>query len=50
MLMNIGNGFRTSDNGLLTTLAWLLKGHTCNAEGSVFVAGAVVQWLRDELS
>jgi glycerol kinase len=50
MLMNIGNSFRTSDNGLLTTLAWRLKGrHTYALEGSVFVAGAVVQWLRDEL-
>ena len=50
MLMNIGNSFRTSDNGLLTTLAWRLQGQPTYAlEGSVFVAGAVVQWLWDEL-
>lgn len=50
MLMNIGDAFRLSDNGLLTTLAWRIGGKPVFAlEGSVFVAGAVVQWLRDEL-
>jgi glycerol kinase len=39
-----------SRNKLLTTIAWRVKGRTCYAlEGSVFIAGAVVQWLRDEL-
>ena len=40
-----------SDNGLLTTLAWQVEGEPAQyaLEGSVFVAGAAVQWLRDEL-
>ncbi len=50
MLMNIGEQFRTSKSGLLTTLAWQLDGKTEYAfEGSVFMAGAAVQWLRDGL-
>ncbi len=50
MLMNMGEDFKLSDNGLLTTLAWRLKGRPYYAlEGSVFVAGAAIQWLRDEL-
>ncbi|MHC1787006.1 MAG: glycerol kinase GlpK [Christensenellales bacterium] len=50
MLMNMGDSFKLSQNGLLTTLAWRLKGKPCYAlEGSVFVAGAAIQWLRDEL-
>ena len=39
-----------SENGLVTTIAWGLDGKVNYAlEGSVFVAGAVIQWLRDEL-
>ena len=50
MLMNTGNTPVKSTNGLLTTVAWKVDGKTEYAlEGSVFVAGAVVQWLRDEL-
>ena len=38
----------TSDNGLLTTIAWGLDGKITYAlEGSVFVAGSAIQWLRD---
>ena len=50
MLMNTGSQAVTSNNNLLTTIAWGLNGKITYAlEGSVFVAGAVVQWLRDEL-
>lgn len=50
MLMNTGNQPITSHNGLLTTIAWGLDGHVTYAlEGSVFVAGSVMQWLRDGL-
>lgn len=50
MLMNIGEEFVRSKNRLLTTIAWGLNGRVKYAlEGSVFVAGASVQWLRDEL-
>ena len=50
MLMNIGNEAAASGHNLLTTVAWQLKGTTEYAlEGSVFVGGAVVQWLRDGL-
>ena len=53
MLMNTGDKAVDSDNGLLTTIAWGLSGSdegvTYALEGSVFVAGAAVQWLRDEL-
>ena len=50
MLMNIGNEFRLSDHGLLTTTAWRLDGKPTYAlEGSVFIGGAAIQWLRDEL-
>ena len=50
MLMNIGDTFRLSDAGLLTTMAWRLNGKPTYAfEGSVFVGGAAIQWLRDEL-
>lgn len=50
MLMNIGNLMQVSHHGLLTTLAWQLGGRQEYAlEGSVFVAGAAVQWLRDGL-
>ena len=50
MLMNIGHEFIRSKNGLLTTIAIGLDGKVEYAfEGSIFVAGAVVQWLRDEM-
>ena len=50
MLMNTGQTPYTSDHRLLTALAWRLAGQTTYAlEGSVFMGGAVVQWLRDEL-
>jgi glycerol kinase len=50
VLMNTGAAARSSQNGLLTTVAWNLRGQTTYAlEGSVFVAGAAVQWLRDAL-
>lgn len=50
VLMNTGATAHASENGLLTTVAWNLRGQTTYAlEGSVFVAGAAVQWLRDAL-
>ena len=50
MLMNAGERFRLSPNGLLTTMAWRLGGRPTYAfEGSVFMGGATIQWLRDEL-
>ena len=50
MLMNIGNHFIESKNNLLTTIAWKIDGQTQYAfEGSIFIGGAVVQWLRDGL-
>ncbi len=50
LLMNIGEEFYPSKNGLLTTIAIGLNGKVQYAlEGSVFVGGAVIQWLRDEL-
>ena len=50
LLMNTGDKPVFSDNGLVTTIAWGLDGKVNYAlEGSVFVAGAAVQWLRDEL-
>jgi len=50
MLMNIGDEPIKSENNLLTTVAWKIDGKTVYAlEGSVFIAGAVVQWLRDEM-
>lgn len=50
MLMNIGNAFIESKNNLLTTIAWKIGGQTQYAfEGSIFIGGAVVQWLRDGL-
>ncbi len=49
MLMNTGEKAVRSKNGLLTTIAWRIKGVTTYAlEGSVFIGGAIVQWLRDE--
>lgn len=50
MLMNTGDKPVASKNNLLTTIAWQVNGNTQYAlEGSVFIAGAVVQWLRDGL-
>lgn len=50
MLMNIGKTPKTSTNNLLTTIAWQINGEVNYAlEGSIFIAGAIVQWLRDEL-
>ena len=50
MLMNAGHEFRLSQCGLLTTMAWRLNGvPTFAFEGSVFMAGATIQWLRDEM-
>lgn len=50
MLMNTGEKAILSKNNLLTTIAWQVDGKTEYAlEGSVFIAGAVVQWLRDGL-
>jgi glycerol kinase len=51
MLMNIGEKPIVSNNNLLTTVAWKINGKTQYAlEGSIFIAGAVVQWLRDSLN
>ncbi|GGR92317.1 glycerol kinase GlpK [Deinococcus sedimenti] len=51
MLMNTGSEAVPSQNKLLTTVAWQLGGQRTYAlEGSVFIAGAVVQWLRDGLN
>ena len=51
LLMNTGNKPVYSNNNLLTTIAWKINGKTSYAlEGSVFVGGAVVQWIRDGLN
>ncbi len=50
MLMNTGEKIVRSNNRLLTTIAWGLNGKVNYAlEGSVFIAGASIQWLRDEV-
>ena len=50
MLMNTGGNIISSKNGLLTTVAWSVDGEVNYAlEGSVFIAGAAIQWLRDSL-
>ena len=51
MLMQTGENIFHSKNGLLTTIAWQIANAKVQyaLEGSVFIAGAVVQWLRDEL-
>jgi glycerol kinase len=49
MLLNTGGSAVSSESGLLTTPAWKLDRVTYALEGSVFIAGAVVQWLRDEM-
>ncbi len=49
-LINIGDKFKISKNKLLTTVAYQLNGKTTYAiEGSIFIAGAAIQWLRDGL-
>jgi glycerol kinase len=51
MLMNTGEKLFHSSNGLLTTIAWGINGEITYAlEGSVFIAGAAIQWLRDGLN
>ena len=51
MLMNTGSTIPETPSGLLNTVAWQIGGETTYAlEGSVFVAGAAMQWLRDELN
>lgn len=50
ILMNTGKDLVKSDNGLLTTIAWGVDGEVEYAlEGSIFIAGASIQWLRDEM-
>ncbi len=51
LLMNIGNQFKMSKNRLLTTVAFKIKGKKMFCyEGSIFVAGSAIQWLRDNLN
>ena len=50
MLMNTGDKLIRSENGLLATMAWRIGGKPTYAlEGSVFMGGATIQWLRDEM-
>ena len=50
MLLNVGDKIPLSKNGLLTTVAWQIGDKVTYAlEGSVFIGGAVIQWLRDQL-
>ena len=50
MLLNVGDKIPLSQNGLLTTVAWQIGDKVTYAlEGSVFIGGAVIQWLRDEM-
>ena len=50
LLMNIGNKFQLSNNKLLTTIAYKINGKKMFCfEGSIFVAGSAIQWLRDNL-
>ena len=50
MIMNTGTDLKISKNKLLSTIAYRIDGKTCYAlEGSIFIAGAAVQWLRDSL-
>ena len=51
LLMNIGNRFKLSKNKLLTTVAFKINGKKMFCfEGSIFVAGSAIQWLRDKLN
>lgn len=50
IMFNTGNKQIQSDNNLLSTIAWKIEGKTTYAlEGSIFMAGAIIQWLRDNL-
>ena len=50
-MMNTGDNPIKSNNKMLTTVAWNINGKTTYAiEGSVFIGGALIQWLRDELN
>ena len=50
LLMNTGDQPIISRNGLLSTVAWKINGHTTYAlEGSIFISGSLIQWLRDGL-
>ena len=50
MLKNTGNKPQQSNNKLISTIAWRINGETTYAlEGSIFIAGAAVQWIRDQL-
>ena len=50
IVMNTGQEIATSTNGLLSTIAYSINGQVTYAlEGSVFIAGAAIQWLRDGL-
>lgn len=50
LLMNTGSNVADSENGLVSTIAWGLDGKITYAlEGSIFVGGAAIQWLRDEM-
>jgi len=50
MLMNTGDNIVKSDNGLLTTIAWSINNQVTYAiEGSIFMAGAAIRWLKDSL-
>ena len=50
LLVNTGDEVQYSEHGLLTTVGWKIDGKTTYAlEGSVFIAGAAIQWLRDEM-
>ena len=50
MIMNVGSKLKYSKNKLLSTIAYRIKGkNTYALEGSIFIAGAAVQWLRDSL-
>ena len=49
-LLNTGSDFVKSNNNMLTTIAYRINNKTTYAlEGSIFIAGAVIQWLRDEM-
>ena len=51
LLMNTGNTPKKSENGLLTTIAWGIHGKITYAlEGSIFVSGSAIQWLRDQMN
>ena len=51
LLLNTGSKLAVSETGLLSTVAWQIKGQKTQyaLEGSIFIAGAAVQWLRDQL-